>query len=135
MRKNRKYSNRHLLKDMIDFFDRKYCFDSLVIFMGGKAYMNEDTLRWWGDGCYEDVAVWADELNCYCIPNQDPSYYVQYVGDVATLIFDGSDFYDYMNYGDEIDNWRTYEQWNELLNKHNCFGELGYGWSMGIYRD
>lgn len=64
----------------------------------------------------------------------DPSRYVEwYNKDGITMTFEG-DFYEVMNYAFEsrfLTN--IYEEFEELLRKHNARHELGHAWSMCIY--
>lgn len=63
----------------------------------------------------------------------DPNDYVEYVGNVMTMTFEGG-LYDVMN------DWSKYatkkqDEFNRILGKYECYYELGYSWSLGVYTD
>ena len=110
---------KQLANEIRQFLLERDMWIDTTIYFNGKAYSTDDRAGhyYYNDG--EHMVVLED---------QDPAWYVEYVGEVLTMTFEGP-FYDVMNYSFGT----TYEAFNALLRKWGLYGELGYAWSLGVF--
>lgn len=96
------------------------------IYFNGKAFATDD-----GKGHY----YYNDPEHLVVLEDEDPSRYVEYVGTVLTMTFEGPlcGCLNYYNeYGAAFDD-RIQQGLRNLLQRYGCFYELGYHWSLGVY--
>jgi hypothetical protein len=106
MKKNEKLAN-----DIKKFIDKNKIVDTRVYF---------------NNKCYD----WNSSSEMTIVEDIKPSTYFEYANDsTVSMSFEGELNY-IINYGT---NNKKLEAFNKIFDKHNCYYELGYAWSLSVY--
>jgi len=92
------------------------------IYFNGKCFATDDA-----QGHY----FYNDPNNLVVLEDMDPHRFMDYVGDVLTMSFEG-DFYEVINYGIAP---KILERFDKIIEKYGCHYELGNAWNLGVYQD
>lgn len=105
--------NQRLARDIYDFFKTKVGTD-IRIYFNNKCI----TIDSKGEvGLLEDI--------------KSTTYFEYGNDETVSMSFEGY-FKDAMNYGEDA---KLIEKFNRIFEKHKCYYELGYAWTLSVYFD
>jgi hypothetical protein len=105
--------NEKLANDIRDFLSKNKIGDT-------RVYFNNKCYHWDSSG---EVSVLEDIL---------PSKYFEYANDeTVSMSFEGR-LNHAINYGTDK---TLLKKFDKIFEKHNCYYELGYAWSLSVYFD
>lgn len=107
--------NQALANEIADFISNNSLGADVRVYFNNKAY------------------DWIDEVNYKVIEDIKASEYFEYSNndESVSMSFEGT-MYHMMNYGDLP---KLMEKFNKIFERHNCYYELGYAWSLTVYYD
>lgn len=103
--------------------------DGCVIYFGGKAWNSHDDWGFKGKEFGTEIGN-----NLYEFKNKVCTDYFEYGNpDTLAMAFDGSDLYHVMNYywEDKIYS-KWFDEFNQMIEKYDCYLELGNSWNLTI---
>ena len=111
--------------EIINFLICRGLWQDTFVYVGNKRY-----------GCYDGKHYHYDN-NWSCVFREDDkkaSDYLEYHSNFITMTFEGP-FYEIVNYDAPASYCnRVLEEFNNILKKYGTFYEVGYAWSLAIYK-
>jgi hypothetical protein len=114
---NQQEKNEKLANDIRDFMNKHRFFDSRVYFNGK---------------CYD----WDSWCNMSVIEDMKGSTFFEYANDeTVSMSFEGALNHILNGYSDASNARKIKAEFDKIFEKHKCYYEFGYAWSLSVYFD